>query len=262
MNSCAPSAVVYACGPAAIGTLASLSAAAEARGYTVRGAVCDAVEPSGLPASRPGWSRLRNLTGGARPVVVVASRRELGPCPDTGSVVELAPASALLSSVPRTDTTAQTTAGVVGVGRPGVLVWCSAFPAGRVQVAAARLLVRAFLKARPTDGCRWDADEVALAVHELVANAAHHGSRPGDPVILTLTWGEQLLDVTVEDRSPQLPRPRHAGSGACSGRGLGIAAGVAHAVGVSRRPAGPGKTVWMSVSHRLPPRPRYFTSTI
>ncbi|GLF95211.1 ATP-binding protein [Streptomyces yaizuensis] len=242
MTSCAPPAVVYACGPSAIGALAGLAAAAEDRGYAVCGAVSDSVAPYGQLASRPGWARVGGIAGGAAPVLVVASRRDLGPCPPVVRVVELAPVPAAGRST-----------GVEAV-------WCSVFPGELSQLGSARRLVRAFLGPRTTTGCAWDADEVGLAVHELVANATRHGSTAGDPVVLTLRWARWFLEVAVEDRSPVLPCARPAQAGACSGRGLGIVAGVAHSWGSRTNHARPGKTVWMRVEHDRPPRPRFFTS--
>ncbi|GLF98137.1 ATP-binding protein [Streptomyces yaizuensis] len=250
MTSCAPPAVVYACGPSAIGALAGLAAAAEDRGYAVRGAVSDSVAPYGQLASRPGWARVGGIAGGAAPVLVVASRRDLGPCPPVVRVVELTPAP----------DTRRCTMAEAGAGAE--VVWCSVFPGELSQLGSARRLVRAFLRPRTVAGCAWDADEVGLAVHELVANATRHGSvsGTGDPVVLTLRWARWFLEAAVEDRSPVLPCARPAQAGACSGRGLGIVDSVAHSWGSRTNHTGPGKTVWMRVEHDRAPRPRFFTS--
>jgi len=88
-------------------------------------------------------------------------------------------------------------------------------------------------------------EPVSLVASELVTNALLHGS---PPVALTLRRGSSELRMGVHDNNPQ-PPPWDAASAysgdATSGRGLGIVASVADAVGVEAVPDD-GKIVYAS----------------
>lgn len=68
------------------------------------------------------------------------------------------------------------------------------------------------------------ADDVVLAVSELVTNAVEAGAQQ---IHLELSYDDQVLTLVVEDDAPGWPAPRQAGEDAERGRGLGIVALVA-----------------------------------
>ncbi|MDJ0385586.1 ATP-binding protein [Streptomyces sp. G-G2] len=70
------------------------------------------------------------------------------------------------------------------------------------------------------------AHSVLLTVSELVTNAHLHALGSAQ---LVLTWDGDCLHVSVADADPRLPTPREPGSGATSGRGLGIVQALADA---------------------------------
>jgi anti-sigma regulatory factor (Ser/Thr protein kinase) len=84
------------------------------------------------------------------------------------------------------------------------------------------------------------ADDVVLAVNELITNAFLHG---GEPITLSLELAGRGVRIEVSDRSPRMPRtpaPDHAGT---SGRGLAIVSALSCDWGAERLRAG-GKAVW------------------
>ncbi|MFI8103836.1 ATP-binding protein [Streptomyces sp. NPDC086023] len=97
--------------------------------------------------------------------------------------------------------------------------WAHSFPVAE-GARAARAWTSEHLALLP-----WTADapdtvhSVLLAVSELVTNAHLHAS---GTAYLVLTWDGSCLHVSVADTDPHLPKPREAGAGATSGRGLGI----------------------------------------
>ncbi|MEU9887767.1 ATP-binding protein [Sphaerisporangium sp. NPDC051011] len=93
------------------------------------------------------------------------------------------------------------------------------------------------------------ADDVVLAVGELLANALTYG-RP--PVRLSLWLGTADLCVRVTDHGPERPRHLNLDIEAVHGRGLAIVEALAHDTGVTPLPDSPGKTVW--ARWHLPPR--------
>lgn len=107
---------------------------------------------------------------------------------------------------------------------------------------AARLLVAEVLAEQPPAVQR----RALLVVSELVSNAVLHA---GSDLELRLEVDEEVLRVEVEDRSPQLPRPRPEAP--VGGKGLVVVAALAE-WGV--RPAGAGKTVWARVPLSLSAR--------
>ncbi|MFD0273492.1 ATP-binding protein [Kitasatospora sp. NPDC127111] len=87
------------------------------------------------------------------------------------------------------------------------------------------------------------ADDVALLVAELVANAMLHG---GGPLELVLEVSESRLRIEVSDPSPTLPVPRHPHDpGLPGGHGLFIVRGTADRWGAE--PHALGKTIWAEV---------------
>ena len=95
----------------------------------------------------------------------------------------------------------------------------------------------------------WDlaplADDAALIVTELVANAVAHGRGPS--IRLTVTCPEQkLLRLAVTDNGPDTPQVTASGPDDESGRGLQIVAALSQRWGVDFRPR--HKHVWAEVT--------------
>jgi len=82
-------------------------------------------------------------------------------------------------------------------------------------------------------------DDVVLLVSEMVTNAIRYAA---PPVRLEIQAGEQDVVVAVCDGSPELPRPRPAGSEAEGGRGMMLVDLLSTDHGVRIDP--PGKAVW------------------
>ncbi|CAM5675753.1 ATP-binding protein [Streptomyces avidinii] len=108
------------------------------------------------------------------------------------------------------------------------------------SVAQAREAARHFLNALSPAADADAADTVVLVVSELVTNALRHG---GGTYALRLAAHPTTIEVTVEDHSPQHPRPRTPdlkhGTG---GFGWHMVNDLAHATVVTPTPEG-GKTV-------------------
>ncbi|MEV7425904.1 MULTISPECIES: ATP-binding protein [unclassified Streptomyces] len=84
------------------------------------------------------------------------------------------------------------------------------------------------------------ADTVILVVSELVTNALRHG---GGTYTLRLTAHPDLIEVAVNDPSPQAPRMRTPDlNGGTGGFGWHMVNHLARTTAVTRRPPG-GKTV-------------------
>lgn len=84
------------------------------------------------------------------------------------------------------------------------------------------------------------ADTVILVVSELVTNALRHG---GGTYTLRLTAHPDLIEVAVDDPSPQAPRMRTPDlDGATGGFGWRMVNDLARTTAVIHRPTG-GKTV-------------------
>jgi anti-sigma regulatory factor (Ser/Thr protein kinase) len=92
--------------------------------------------------------------------------------------------------------------------------------------------------------CAEVADNAALAVTELVTNAAIHAKTPVTVTVSVTDTG--TARVAVRDYSPLLPRPRRYGVDATTGRGLRLVEAVSHRWGVEAvsPDAGGGKIVW------------------
>ncbi|GAA1266579.1 hypothetical protein GCM10009677_18540 [Sphaerisporangium rubeum] len=85
------------------------------------------------------------------------------------------------------------------------------------------------------------ADDVILAVGELLANAVTYGH---PPIRLSLWLTNADLCVRVTDHGPGLPRHLDLDIEAVHGRGLTIVRSLVHDTGVIPLPDGHGKTVW------------------
>ncbi|MET9668068.1 ATP-binding protein [Streptomyces sp. NPDC006475] len=108
-------------------------------------------------------------------------------------------------------------------------------------VADARETTRAFLEALRQPAVDPEAvDTVILVVSELVTNALRHG---GGIYTLRLTAHPDVIEVAVDDPSPQAPRMRTPDlNGGTGGFGWAMVNHLALATAVTRRPSG-GKTV-------------------
>ncbi|MFF5110037.1 ATP-binding protein [Streptosporangium sp. NPDC000509] len=85
------------------------------------------------------------------------------------------------------------------------------------------------------------AEDVALVVGELLANAIVHG----EPVVRLSLWADaDEFQIQVTDRGPGQPRHLTLDPESLHGRGLAIVRALAHDTGVIPLPDRPGKTVW------------------
>ncbi|MEU0990629.1 ATP-binding protein [Streptomyces sp. NPDC005953] len=248
MSTAVKSAVVYACEPDATASIAALDylvGAAEKQGYAVRAAVADTASRCVPLDERPGWRKLVPLLADpARDQLLVQSRTRLG-----WDDAHRARALDLLYEW-KVQVRAMTPApweitdwlyawthpdGIADDAEPVTAteqaMCCAVFPALEANVRAARELASKALRSWETLLTGVDIDMVVLAVSELVTNAIIHGSRPGDPVAVSVERGERTLRVSVEDRSLALPCPRAAGDGG----GLRARVGPHHG---DRRPLG------------------------
>lgn len=108
------------------------------------------------------------------------------------------------------------------------------------SVAQARRHLHDQLVAWDVEGFDWMAVQV---LSELVTNATLH-ARSGCTVRLAHEGDSLLMSVT--DSSPVLPRPRHYGTEATTGRGLALVDALSTGWGVQESP--PGKTVWCRIA--------------
>lgn len=92
------------------------------------------------------------------------------------------------------------------------------------------------------------ADELALAVDELLANAVLHGCTGGqETVTLTACRTARELRIAVEDPSPRQPQLQNPSSEAESGRGLALIDALCDRWGVTPAAEGVGKQVWLAM---------------
>jgi anti-sigma regulatory factor (Ser/Thr protein kinase) len=120
-----------------------------------------------------------------------------------------------------------------------------ALPAGRRASGMARRLARQALPETAGEG----ADDVVLAVSELVANAVTHGRPPVELRMKTVDRGDQVaVTCEVADSGAAVPvfTRRQAGLDAVSARGLQIVTSLAISAGVRLDPRG-GKAVWFVI---------------
>ncbi|GAA4699234.1 hypothetical protein GCM10023215_42160 [Pseudonocardia yuanmonensis] len=120
--------------------------------------------------------------------------------------------------------------------RPAVVDATWSFPPEPEMVGRARRAVDRRLAAWAYPG---DAEDVALVVNELVANAVEHAKTP---FTLTVTLDRDGLRIVVGDRSPLPPVLRPQDPGAARGRGLQLVDSLAAEWAVVDR--GEGKIVW------------------
>jgi anti-sigma regulatory factor (Ser/Thr protein kinase) len=118
--------------------------------------------------------------------------------------------------------------------------------AGRARRKARQLL--------EAQGCGEHADLGELVVGELVANAVCHGE---GPIEMRLSFARGRLRVQVHDQGAGRPVRRHAGSTDECGRGLELLDGLIDLHGGERGvindQAGPGKTVYVTLSLQVSP---------
>jgi anti-sigma regulatory factor (Ser/Thr protein kinase) len=88
------------------------------------------------------------------------------------------------------------------------------------------------------------AEDVALLVSELAANAVLHGRTEFD---VTASREDDVVRVDVTDRSPTPPAMKRYGPEAPTGRGLRLVDLLADRWGVEAEVPGPGKTVWFEI---------------
>jgi len=96
-------------------------------------------------------------------------------------------------------------------------------------------------------GAGWDTDvdTAVLLVSELVTNAVRH-ARP--PCALVVTFGEDAVELSVEDGDTRAPSARHAAALDENGRGLMLVSALADEWGV--RPTPEGKATWFRLRAR------------
>ncbi|MFP3991025.1 ATP-binding protein [Streptomyces sp. E11-3] len=121
-----------------------------------------------------------------------------------------------------------------------------AFTPAPARVAGMRRITRGHLR-------RWQvpdplAEDIVLAVSELVTNAVRHAEEADEAVSLWVRCGRDELRIEVDDGNPAPAALRHAAAADVSGRGLLLVDILSHGWGVSDD----GKTTW--ASFRLPAR--------
>jgi len=92
-------------------------------------------------------------------------------------------------------------------------------------------------------GWREQVDTAVLLVSELVTNAVRHA---GGPCALVVTFGDDVVELCVEDGQPEAPRPREARLLDESGRGFLLVGALADGWGVRAIPG--GKATWFLLS--------------
>ena len=119
--------------------------------------------------------------------------------------------------------------------------------AGPVDVLVARSAARATAQSWGADLV---ADDIALVVSELTANAWVHG-RP--PIVVMLRLESSSVLVEVSDAGPGIAEFRHPAPLGVHGHGLPITASLADEFGLIANHA--GKTLWarLNVQWQLPP---------
>jgi two-component sensor histidine kinase len=120
-------------------------------------------------------------------------------------------------------------------GRPG---YEATLPCSPQSARSARNLVLIVLSVWGLDDL---ADDTALVVAELVANAARHTTGTRLRVSITRPSGS-VVRVAVTDRSSELPVLLHPGAQDEDGRGLALVTALAEAWGAT--PLRRGKRVW------------------
>ncbi|MCX4632921.1 ATP-binding protein [Streptomyces sp. NBC_01443] len=130
---------------------------------------------------------------------------------------------------------------------PGAACFEATFSADRAAIAPVRRRLRGRLQA---SGLEEIADDVALASHELMANAVVHGCRSlpeSTELTVTAAWTGDQLRVAVHDPSNEQPREQHESGSRQTGRGLTLVRALADRWGVEPDSDGRGKSVWMEL---------------
>ncbi|MFZ3558857.1 ATP-binding protein [Streptomyces sp. BH055] len=110
--------------------------------------------------------------------------------------------------------------------------------AGQARKLTSVFLARAHRRRAPvTVAC---ADDAALVVAELVANAVRHGH---GSCLLRLAVSPTHVTVEVHDGNPDGPRVRQAGGGDEHGRGIAIVRALSESLEVIPAPCGGGKAL-------------------
>jgi anti-sigma regulatory factor (Ser/Thr protein kinase) len=92
-------------------------------------------------------------------------------------------------------------------------------------------------------------DDASVMVSELAANALEHARRTA---VVSLSWTDDEVRVSVFDASNDPPIPRPSDPSRAGGRGLMIVDAFADRHGVDPSPDG-GKSVWFAIDrHRQP----------
>jgi len=97
-------------------------------------------------------------------------------------------------------------------------------------------------------GWREQVDTAVLLVSELVTNAVRHAQ---GPYALTVTFGDDRVEVSVEDGDRTAPSPRRAGPLEENGRGFVLVGALADDWGV--RALSAGKATWFALSRSPQP---------
>ena len=118
---------------------------------------------------------------------------------------------------------------------------CFAFPAEPSSVALVRRELRRALDAW---GLAALEETAALLASELATNAVLH-ARTG--LLLHLRVQQQVLRITIADHSTVMPRRRHHGLQAGTGRGLALVEALALASGTQTPFEGYAKGVWFEL---------------
>jgi anti-sigma regulatory factor (Ser/Thr protein kinase) len=91
--------------------------------------------------------------------------------------------------------------------------------------------------------------DATVMVSELAANALEHAQRPA---VVSLTWDDDEVRVSVFDSSDAPPVPRPSDPSRSGGRGLAIVDAFADRHGVAPVAEG-GKTVWFAIDRQPQP---------
>ncbi|MCX4749814.1 ATP-binding protein [Kitasatospora sp. NBC_01287] len=143
------------------------------------------------------------------------------------------------------DVGAEVGSDLAGQRAPGRRLHAAFAPADLAAIAPLRLALRTALA---DWGVPALADTAELLATELVANALQH---TGAGAVLDAVLGADLrLRVEVRDGDARLPRPRRAGEGETTGRGLVLVEALADAWGVRSR--ADGKTTWFELEAQRP----------
>lgn len=119
---------------------------------------------------------------------------------------------------------------------PGMHLAEVTLAAAPASVAAARAFLAGQLDAWRADALQWPAAQV---LSELATNAVIHA---GTSFTVGLALEGERLRLTVRDGSRRVPRQRHYGVSATTGRGLALVGALSDDWGIEATEA--GKTVW------------------